>query len=81
MASWSASPGDIELKYTSIIILLALIGSHSAYALQPHEVALIVNKASQVSMEIGNHYAALRAIPPENVFYVSLPKDPRQAVR
>ncbi len=42
-------------------------------ALGPHEVLLLVNDQSPRSVELANHYAHLRQIPPLNIVQVSLP--------
>lgn len=55
-----------------------LAGALSAAALGPHEVLLLVNAGSPVSLEIGNRYAQLRALPPQNIVYVDLPEAVRE---
>ncbi|HEY8241433.1 MAG TPA: hypothetical protein VIH35_08300, partial [Kiritimatiellia bacterium] len=45
----------------------------NASALGPHEIAVLVNKNSQASIEIANHFIHLRKIPPQNVVFLSLP--------
>ncbi len=39
----------------------------------PENVFLIVNPRGPKSMEVANHYIALRHIPPSNIFYLPLP--------
>ena len=43
------------------------------FALAPHELLLAVNQNSPRSLELANRYAALRAVPPENIVYLDLP--------
>lgn len=45
----------------------------AAPALGPHEMLVLVNRDSPRSLELANHYAHLRQIPPENIVAVSLP--------
>lgn len=44
-----------------------------APALGPHELLLLVNRDSPRSLELANHYAHLRQIPPANIVHLSLP--------
>ena len=41
----------------------------------PEGVLLVVNPLSHASMTIANHYVRLRAIPPDNVFYLPWPPE------
>jgi uncharacterized protein (TIGR03790 family) len=51
-----------------------------AYALGPHEVALLVNQNSKVSCTIANHFVAARDVPPQNIVYLDLPAEPQQTL-
>ncbi len=44
-----------------------------AGALGPHEILLLVNENSALSMEIANRYAAMHGVPAENVVHLGLP--------
>ena len=57
------------LRSLQLLLLLPL----GAHALGPHEVLLLVNARSPRSMEIANHYAHLRRIPPANIVYLRPP--------
>ena len=59
------------LRWTLSLLLLSAL---TARALGPHEIVLLVNAESQSSMEVANHFARLRGIPPANLVYVSLPE-------
>lgn len=54
-------------------LIACLLLPAAAYALGPHELLLLVNKDSPRSVELANHYAHLRQIPPENIVGVTLP--------
>jgi len=56
-----------------------LLAASTAGALGPHELLLLVNDASPLSMEIANRYADSRRIPPENRVRVTLPDSVRSA--
>ncbi|MFH0879839.1 MAG: hypothetical protein V2A34_09015, partial [Lentisphaerota bacterium] len=45
-----------------------------AFALGPHEIALLVNADSPRSIAIANYYAHMRGIPAANVVFVTLPE-------
>ena len=53
--------------------LLALAPA-AARALGPHEVILLVNRHSETSLEVANHYARLRRIPPVNILHLDVPE-------
>ena len=58
--------------------LLALFFGHATFAWAgggPESLLLVVNPQSEASLTIANHYAQLRAIPPDNLIY--LPWDPK----
>lgn len=57
------------------MLSLLLTAMASLAALQPHQVALIVNQDSLNSMTLANHWRALRQVPVENVVYVSVPPE------
>jgi len=45
-----------------------------AFALGPHEVAVLVNKNSPQSLEVANYFVHLRQIPPQNILFLTLPE-------
>ena len=53
---------------------LALALAGPALALGPHEVALLVSRQSEASLEVASHYARLRQIPPANIILVDVPE-------
>jgi uncharacterized protein (TIGR03790 family) len=57
---------------TGFLLVLALLCGRAS-ALGPHEVAVLVNRNSQASLEIANHFIHLRKIPPANVVILDLP--------
>jgi hypothetical protein len=50
-----------------------------AYALGPHECAILVNKRSPDSLALANFYADLRKIPAVNIIHLDLPDHVREA--
>ncbi len=50
--------------------LLLLLGATATAQIHPDEVLLVVNDASEHSRAIGDYYASIRAIPPENVMHL-----------
>jgi uncharacterized protein (TIGR03790 family) len=50
-----------------------LAAAVSGHALGPHELVLLVNGNSPRSVEVANHYARLRRVPPSNIVFLSLP--------
>lgn len=54
-------------------LLLLLLLPAAAHALGPHELLLLVNDDSPRSIELANHYARLRQIPPVNIVHLDLP--------
>lgn len=54
-------------------LLFILLLPGAAHALGPHELLLLVNDDSPRSVELANHYAHLRQIPPANIVHLDLP--------
>jgi uncharacterized protein (TIGR03790 family) len=50
-----------------------LLLSASAFALGPHEIAVLVNGNSPASVEIANHFVHLRQVPAANVIRLPMP--------
>ncbi len=73
-------PNDMKqparvLAQLAIVVSIAICGTVPAQAGGgPEGVLLVVNPRSPDSLTIANHFARLRAIPPDNLFY--LPWDP-----
>ena len=61
------------LRLLRWILIGCLLLPTAAPALGPHEILLLVNRDSPRSVELANHYAHLRQIPPQNIIEVSLP--------
>lgn len=56
-----------------IAVVLALLIPSSACALEPKEIAILVNRRLPSSREVADHYVAKRGVPKENVFELHLP--------
>ena len=56
-----------------IVAVLLFAIAFSAKAFSPNEVAVIVNEADPLSIQIGEYYAARRAVPADNVIRIRLP--------
>lgn len=56
-------------------ILLILLFAVPAFALEPAEVVVIVNKNMPASRELADHYLKARNVPAENVVTLDLPKE------
>lgn len=54
-------------------LLVALLPALPAAALGPHEVLLLVNRNSERSLEVANHYARLRNLPAVNIVLLDVP--------
>ena len=65
-------PDDMCTRVTLCICLL-LGSAMGASALGPHEMLLLINTNSARSVELANHYIALRKIPAQNVIEVGVP--------
>ncbi len=53
---------------------LLVFSACMAHAQMPHELLLLVNRSSQDSMRVANHFAAARQIPFKNVVRLELPE-------
>lgn len=62
-----------------LVHVLLLAAAVRAAALGPHEVLLLVNETSPLSVAIANRYARDRGVPPENVVRLALPDSVRAA--
>ena len=78
-ASSPKAPRKFRGRALTIAAALALLGIARAYALGPHELALLVNANSLASREVANQYARLRRIPECNIIEVHLPDSVRSA--
>lgn len=60
--------------------MIILVGDlHAADSvLRPEHVAVVVNKSNENSIEVGEYYLKLRAIPKENLIKVNLPGTPKK---
>ncbi len=57
-----------------LILMMGLLGWPDISAgLDSHEVLLLVNENSARSMEVANHFAHIRRVPPRNIVYLNLP--------
>ncbi len=56
-----------------IAVVLALLIPSSACALEPKEIAILVNRRLPSSLEVADHYVAKRGVPKENVIELHLP--------
>lgn len=56
-----------------LVVLLPLLVP-AARALGPHEVLLLVNRQSEASLEVANHYARLRHVPAQNIIHLDVPE-------
>ncbi|HJZ91883.1 MAG TPA: TIGR03790 family protein [Gemmataceae bacterium] len=52
-----------------------LLAAGPAFALDPAEVVVLVNKNVAASTQVANHYVKARGVPPGNVVALDLPKD------
>jgi len=57
---------------TSTVILLALLYSGSASALEPHEILVIANKDRTESVRIARYYCRKRGVPDKNILALPL---------
>src|SRR3954454_4067221 len=55
--------------------LLILLFASPAFALEPGEVIVLVNKNVPESQALAEHYLKARGVPAENVVVLDLPKD------
>ena len=65
-------------KYTQrfcLLITVGLLSCHHAWALFPHQVAVIANQDSIESLTVANHFLHNRDIPQKNLILVSSPRD------
>src|SRR6516164_1985985 len=70
----------MEVSHTSASspmtrILLILLFAAPAFALEPADVIIIVNKNMPVSRELADHYMKARGVLTENVVTLDLPKE------
>jgi hypothetical protein len=67
--------GRRSVKTLALLAFLAFgtVASNSWAGLGPENIFLIVNPRGPASMEVANHYIALRKIPPANVCYIPGP--------
>ena len=56
-----------------LLFVTWFILSPQAYALGPHELAVIINESDDLSIQIGEYYARQRNIPQENVIRIKFP--------
>ena len=56
------------------IITLLLVSRPTLAELQPSEVAILVNKSSQISQQLARYYAKQRGIPSSQICSVAMPK-------
>ena len=63
----------MNLALRMAVAACALLVAGNVLALGPHEIVLIVNRDSENSTLIANHYAKLRRIPAQNIIHVSPP--------
>src|SRR5262245_66448010 len=54
--------------------LFLLVFASPAFALEPKDVWLVVNKSVPESRQVAEHYCAKRGVPKENVVELDLPK-------
>jgi uncharacterized protein (TIGR03790 family) len=59
-------------------LLLCGLRPAQAAALTARQLALVVNDADPASVEVGDHYRRVRAIPAANIVHVDLPGKPRR---
>lgn len=62
------------MRLTALALLAALLPLLHAQALGPHEVLLLVNRNSERSLEVANHYARLRSLPAVNIVLLDVPE-------
>ena len=58
-----------------LMFILAAMCAPPAFALEPAELILIVNKNEPASGELAAYYARVRGVPAENIIPLDLPKD------
>jgi len=67
--------------HRALILLAAIVLLASpAEALGPHEIVLLVNRASEDSVAVAAEYAALRKVPERNIIRLELSEDPPVAI-
>ncbi len=57
-----------------MLIMAPVFAAGSAFALGPHELAIIANRNSPRSVELAREYSALRRVPEINIVEVALPE-------
>jgi len=57
------------------LAVLCCVGANSAVALEPAEVAVLVNKNSADSVKLGEYYAEKRGVPKNQILALDLPMD------
>jgi uncharacterized protein (TIGR03790 family) len=62
------------MTFRPLRLLLLPLLVPAAQALGPHEVLLLVNRQSETSLEVANHYARLRRIPAQNIIHLDVPE-------
>ena len=67
------------MRFAPMVHGLVLAAALRAAALGPHEILLLANESSPLSIEIANRYARDRGVPPENVVRLALPDSVRAA--
>lgn len=66
------------VKKSTMKLALILVLAHSAFfafAIGPHELAVLVNDSSINSITLADYYCKLRGIPECNIFRIELPED------
>lgn len=63
----------VKLIRVHLVCSLTLLSATTAFAQMPHECVLLVNRKSQDSIKVANHYIAIRNIPRRNVIYLDVP--------
>jgi uncharacterized protein (TIGR03790 family) len=67
-------PNSYTEKYMKLVIMIVLLLSGAAAALEPNEILVIVNKDFEPSVELGRYYCARRNVPQKNILELSLGK-------
>lgn len=65
----------VRLNFLVAWALGSLLSAWTAYAIAPHEIAVLINKNDASSLEVANHFVHDRQIPPQNVVTLALPND------
>lgn len=68
------------LLRAALLIAIACLNlhAHAATALQPAQLAIVINDAEPNSVAVGEYYRTRRAIPDQNVIHVHLAGQPRE---